>query len=104
MSTCTYANKGLCILPHGDVSPCCVINGEDLKPFTNFEQFYKDPAFNEVRQFNKDNNILESIWCDVCKFSEQENHSSLRKRSFDNPIVDQTDQVKLRLLDISFGN
>ena len=104
MLTCTYANKGLCILPHGDTSPCCVINGENLKPFTSFEQFYKDPAFTEVRQFNDSKNILDSVWCDTCKYSEQSNHISLRKRSFDNPIQDQTDEVKLRLLDISFGN
>lgn len=104
MSTCTYATKGLCVLPHGDTSPCCVINGDNLKPFTSFQQFYNDPAFTEVRQFNKDNNILESVWCDVCKYSEKAKHISLRQRSFDNPIKDQTDEIKLRLLDISFGN
>ena len=104
MSTCTYATKGLCVLPHGDTSPCCVINGDNLKPYTSFSQFYNDPAFTEVRKFNTDKNVLESVWCDVCKYSEKANHISLRKRSFDNPIEDVTDEVKLRLLDISFGN
>lgn len=101
---CTYANKGMCILPQGTVSPCCSIGGPDLHKFQSIEQFHNDKVFVDVRNYNKNNDVLSSSWCDVCKFHEEKNQVSLRNRINNNPIQDTTDDSVLRLLDISFGN
>lgn len=97
---CNYPNSGLFISPMGSVSPCCaIIYGEK---FNSIEQFYSDDFFKSIRESNDKGKILDHPACINCKTNFEKSQTSQLDRS--KKILPETNHIKIRRLDISFGN
>ena len=102
---CRYAESGFYIGADQVASPCCAMaRGKYVFPYESIDQFLNQEIILDIRKANKNGTILEHPACGPCAYREKYVGGSMRQRSSEYISKSNTDEYKLKRLDIAFSN